>query len=42
MVQFTKAGPGEILRAAQKDEIWSEKIQKSWWDIILKIGGNCK
>lgn len=39
MVHFTKAGPGEVLRAAQKDEIWCDRIQKSWWDIILKIGG---
>lgn len=39
MIGFTKAGPGEILRAAQKDEVWSDRVQKSWWDIILKVGG---
>ncbi|RZF44541.1 hypothetical protein LSTR_LSTR002314 [Laodelphax striatellus] len=38
--EFTRAGPAEILRASQKDDVLREKIESSLYDILLQVGGN--
>lgn len=36
---LTRAGPAEILRAAQKDELVCEKLRNLLFEILLQIGG---
>ncbi|XP_054259043.1 peroxisome biogenesis factor 10 isoform X4 [Macrosteles quadrilineatus] len=37
--KFSSAGQAEIFRAKQKDDIYSDKLQKLWLDILLKYAG---
>ncbi|XP_046674247.1 peroxisome biogenesis factor 10-like [Homalodisca vitripennis] len=39
MKNFTSGGPAEIVRAKQKDDIYSDRLQKLWLDVLLKCGG---
>uniref|UniRef100_A0A1B6DJM2 RING-type E3 ubiquitin transferase n=1 Tax=Clastoptera arizonana TaxID=38151 RepID=A0A1B6DJM2_9HEMI len=40
MAAFASAGPAEILRASQKDEVFSDRLQNYWSEILLKLGGS--
>uniref|UniRef100_A0A1B6MGH9 RING-type E3 ubiquitin transferase n=1 Tax=Graphocephala atropunctata TaxID=36148 RepID=A0A1B6MGH9_9HEMI len=39
MKNFSSGGPAEIVRAKQKDDIYSDRLQKLWLDVLLKGGG---
>jgi len=39
MPMFKRAGAAEVLRAAQKDELYRDKLQHQVSDVLLKVTG---
>lgn len=42
MKNFIVASPAEIVRAKQKDDIYGDRLQTLWLDVLLKGSGKNK